>query len=144
MKAFKTVLFLFALSSVFSTFAGSGKAIVPMWYSNASQITALYISNISSNDVDVTVTFYKKNGTVATSTITQGNWINSNQSIGAQTSANIIITSPSEEYGYAVVEWTNRGTDDDTIALVAHGFWGKAVSTKESGYAIPVNDGKPF
>ncbi|CAM2007636.1 hypothetical protein [Acanthopleuribacter pedis] len=144
MKTFKIMSLLFVLSSVFSAFAGSGKAIVPMWYSHTSQVTALYISNIAGNDVDVTVTFYKKDGTVATSTITQNNWINSNLSIAANTTANIIITSTTEEYGYAVIEWVNRGSDDDTIALVAHGFWGKALSTKESGYAIPVNDGKPF
>lgn len=138
-----TTLF-FLISSAFTAMAGNGKAIVPMWYSNLYQSSVIFISNFSDNDVDVTVTFYQKDGTVATSSITYTNWINSNASIGADNTAYINITSSTEQFGYAVIEWTNRGTDDDTVALVAHGFWGKVLSTKEGSYAIPINNGAPF
>ncbi len=144
MRTLKVSTLFFLISSAFSAFAGNGKAIVPMWYSNLYQSSIFFISNFSDNDVDVTVTFYKKDGTVATSTISYNNWINTNTSIGADNTASIGITSSTEEFGYAVIEWTNRGTDDDTVALVAHGFWGKVLSTKEGSYAIPINNGAPF
>lgn len=58
-KAFCVCL---AVLASFSSFAGSGKAMIPYWSANSTSGSKTYIniSNITDNDIAVTVTFYKK------------------------------------------------------------------------------------
>ncbi|XOV81040.1 MAG: hypothetical protein ACFHVJ_08825 [Aestuariibacter sp.] len=126
--------------------AGSGKAIVPHWAGQApgASPTVIYLSNISNNNVDVTVTFYDKMG-VALSPTAFDNFISSNTQIAAGNTGNVQIKPSSFNYGYAVIEWKNEGNDDDTVALVAHGYRSTTnSSTRRSDFVISVNNGLPF
>lgn len=124
---------------------GMGKAIVPNYGSmggGSPQESNIFISNISTHDLTVTVTFYKQDGTKLTTNITYYNFQNSDTEIAAgktgvaQTSGASVFT-----YGYAIVEWKNKGTDHDVVALVAQAQRQEGTLW---GYGIPVNQGLPF
>lgn len=126
--------------------AGSGKAIVPHWAGLApgSSPTLIYLSNISDNNIDVTVTFYNKSG-VALSPSGFDNFINGNTQIAAGNTGYVKIQPSSFNYGYAVIEWKNEGDDNDTVALVAHGYRSTTnSSSRRSDFVIQVNNGLPF
>lgn len=131
---------------VFSTsaIAGSGKAIVPHWAANDSRQAYVYVSNITSNAIKVTVTFYGKNGSVVAHK-TPSNFTNGNTELAAGSSSYIGIEPSSFDYGYALIEWENLQGDDNAVALTAHGFRMEInTSSTRSEYAIPINNGQPF
>lgn len=128
-------------------FAGTGKAVVSHWYAYSfegnTQNSNIFISNITQNNLKVTVTLYNKDGTIKTSGLEYKNFQNNNTEIGARKSVNLKITGGSiSEYGYAVIEWGNIGTDDDTVGLVAWADW--AQDSPSRAYSVQVNNGNPF
>lgn len=145
---------LFFIFSVFTFFtigqalAGSGKAIIPHFTANSATDgkCVYFISNITPNDLEVSVTFYDQNGTVVTTGITYTNFITSNTEIAAGKTGIVTINPSSWKYGYAVIEWNNTSIDDDVLGLVAHGYFDQqdGSSNAEAYYAIPINSGSAF
>lgn len=129
---------LFLVSA--NVFAGSGSAVVSHWMATGSTVTSLWVSNITSHDLEVEITFYDTSGT-ALSPSSFFDFQNSNTEIGAGKSGYVSISSDS--YGYAVIKWNNKGTDDDAFGLVAYAH---RSDNTASGWraAIPINNGKPF
>jgi len=126
--------------------AGSGKAIVPMFGSDNTQPnwqrTNIFLSNITTHNLEVKITVYQEDGTVVpSSSLTYMNFQNSNTTIGAGTSVYLKIDTTGWHYGYAIVEWQNLGTDQDAVGLVGVG---QRQQASLWGYYIPVNNGTPF
>lgn len=145
----ESLLFCLALIiSTFSTvsFAGSGSAVIPYWNSNGSigLRGTVQISNTTNNDINVTVTFYGKDGTIQASGLTYYNFTNSDSQLAAHSTGVIQLATPSD-YGYGVIEWSNETGDNDSIALVAHS---SVITVNGSSWradvAIPINGGLPF
>jgi len=130
---FVTVFSVFSINA----FAASGKAIVSHWSYEGSTPNAIYVTNITDNDLAVSVTIYNKDGGVVNPT-TVTNFQNSNTEVAAGKTG--YVTVQSSNYGYAVIQWTNLGTDDDVYGLVAFAQRGNTTWH----YAVPVNSGNPF
>ncbi len=153
MKFFKILLIscLMLIAAQSLAFAGSGKAIVPHWYvyndgNTNIQTSNIFISNISKNDLIVKITLYNKDSTVYAANIDYHDFQNNNTEIGAGKSVNYKINANSigteDAYGYAVIEWSNKNDDNDTIGLVAWADW--TTRGENKGYAVTVNNGMPF
>ena len=136
-----------------SLIAGSGKAIVPNWAAAGwdGKATAINISNISSHDLEFTITVYREDGSLHTE-MTYTNFQSSDTQIGAGKTRRIYIlnsdASPSYKYGYAVIEWNNVGSDDDVVGLVAYGYnyhiKNFSYGSRAGMYTLPINNGMPF
>lgn len=144
----KFLMFLLVVSacSMKPVMAGSGKAIVPHWFGedSSSRSTIVYVSNISSNDVNVSVTFFNDDGNViAATTIT--NLINGNSQLESKTTGQFQIQPSSKMSGYAIIEWSNINGDEDAVALIAHGLRVVVSATdRRSDIAVPINNGLVF
>ncbi len=139
------LIVLLLLPACFAT-AGTGKAIVPFWNAGTTiyHQTDIYITNISNNDVEVTVTIYKKDGTALTSGVTYVNFSASDTKILARNSGYVRINPTTSGFGFAIIEWNNTGSDDNTVALTAYAMFLKFNATVEGVAAIPINQGLPF
>lgn len=146
MKKSVLILLVFGFVSLGQAFAGSGSAIIPNISANTNTgaDNVYYISNITNHDVEVTVTFYDKDGAVLTSGVNYSNFAASNTEIAAGKTGVITFAPSSWEYGYAVIEWNNKGTDNDVVALVANGYIEKDASPQLSRYTVLVNCGLAF
>lgn len=87
MKIFFNKLLLAFIATLlfpFSLFAGGGSAVVSHWSATDSALrpTHIYISNINDNPVNVTVTFFDKNGNKLTAP-TYVNFTNGNTTLEA-------------------------------------------------------------
>ncbi|MFZ8170629.1 hypothetical protein ACO1HB_17490 [Alteromonas macleodii] len=136
------VLCFFSVSS----FAGSGKAIVPSWIAGGNNsITVLTISNITDNDIAVNVVFYGKDGQVIQPSQFE-NFTLGNSVITAGNTGQVRISSTTSQYGYAVINWENTADDaaDDTIALVARGYHQVVDTARRTNSLIQINNGMPF
>ncbi len=123
-------------------FAGSGKAIVPHWNSAvANTPTYVFISNITDNYINVTVTFYDRNGN--TVPVTTYDNMTSTQIYPNQT-GRVTLTPTVFDFGYATIEWENVQGDNNTVALIAHGYKLVQETDRANAYAIPINNGMPF
>ncbi len=133
-------------------FAGQGKAIVPLWQTDARTTsgvsTVIYITNIVPNDIEVDVTFYDNSGAVYTTGVSYVNFISSNTQLGGNTTGYVhMVGNTTIEYGYAVIEWKNSTGNDDTVALVAHALVSRVTNSspyRDGRFAVPVNNGMPF
>jgi hypothetical protein len=138
------IIRVFALFSLLlaatSAYSETGKAVLSHWMGTGTSATSLWVSNITSHDLTVTITFYDANGT-AHSPGSFNNFQNSNTEIGAGKSGYVSITTDS--YGYAVIEWANKGTDSDPFGLVAYAHRASG-SSGDWRAAIPINNGQPF
>lgn len=144
MKLVKNILItgLFALSMHAN--AGSGKAIIPHWADASSNGPSTYfISNITDNYINVKVVFYGKNGQELSPT-EYINFSANNTQLEPNATGYVKITSSVTEYGYATIEWENNDGDNNTLALVAHGFRQIIESSRRSAITIPINDGEAF
>lgn len=153
MRYLKSIITIFILSiSPYTASAGQGKAIVSHWYAfnNGTgnyQNSNFFISNITHHNLAVKITLYNKDGTIYSSGLTYNNFQNNNTEIGAGQSVNFKITagvSPTDVYGYAVIEWWNLGTDDDVVGLIAWADWSDLTPSYPTGYSIQINNGNPF
>lgn len=144
MKKISLLALLFLISFANFAVAGSGKSILPHWSGASGKPSYIFLSNITNNPINVVITFYGKSGLkLAPSTFT--NFSNGNTELAANSSGYVSISRNPVDYGYATVEWSNIGNDDDTFALVGHGFRViTATSSTRSDYSIAINDGKPF
>ncbi|QTD53498.1 hypothetical protein [Sulfidibacter corallicola] len=148
MKTSALIFVVFSLCSTYQVLAGSGKAIIPNFSANSATDgkCVYYMSNITPHDLEVSITFYDQNGTVITSGIVYTNFINSNTEIAAGSTGVVVINPTPWKYGYAVIEWNNKSTDDDVLGLVAHGFFDQqdGSDNAEAYYSIPINCGAAF
>lgn len=154
MKYLKKIVIIWTVFLVSqSAFAGSGKAIVSHWYAlndggGNVQHSNFFISNITKNDLIIKITLYNKDGTTYSSGLVYNNFQNNNTEIGAGKSVNFKISAASistnDSYGYAVIEWSNKGTDDAAVGLVAWADWQQDGQSILRGYSIPINNGNPF
>ncbi len=142
----KLIALFMLLGTATLSFAGSGKAIVPFWNAGTTiyHQTDIYITNISNNDVEVTVTIYKKDGTELTSGVTYNNFSASDTKILARNSGYVRINPTTSGFGFAIIEWNNTGSDDNTVALTAYAMFLKFNATVEGVSAVPINQGLPF
>lgn len=125
--------------------AGNGRALVPHWAAHTTgdgSTTSfnLSISNVTDHNLQVSVKFYAQNGALVSQNLNYTNWQNSNTVVGAHQTAGIQVTYLDK--GYAVIEWSNQGTDDDAVGVIAHA--NRYASTSHWSYAVPINGGLPF
>ena len=127
------------------TYAGNGKAIIPLWGAGTNFSTVIDVSNITDNPLYITFTVYGSAGNVISSTyLSYGNINSSTGEIAANNTGFLQISGlPSNDYGYAIVTWKNK-SGDDAIGLVAQGLRIYSDSSVRSEYAIPINNGMPF
>lgn len=144
---------IFFLTLTTLSFAGSGKGILPYWGASGVSTDTNYsvyilnLTNISDNDVDVTVTFYKKDGTLLSSTHQSFYYFSANDTtIPAHGTAQINIShSGGWEQGYAIIQWENtNSSEDNSVALVALGTYVHRNTGIEARQSIMVNQGQPF
>ncbi len=145
MKLLKAFGFVFSLLTL-PVIAGEGKARLPHWYGeDLGMRTFVYLANITDNPVKVSVTFYGKNGAIQTQGITYNNFSNGNTELAANSSGYIKMEPPTEDYGYAVIQWENLSGDENIQALMAHA---SRITVNGPSWradvAIPINNGMPF
>ena len=158
--ACKGVLVALLTSFVFTSvsFAESGKAIVPFWMKRGDDYsTAIQISNISSDDVEVSVKFYAQDGSSYDESSEGGanishalafygqDTVSSTATLGAKETGQVALNQAGDDKrGFAIISWTSA--NDEPIALVAS----SRVVTLD-GYGAPqgigftlINQGVPF
>ena len=143
MKKFLATLTLMILT--LGAYAGSGKAIVPNWGYNGTYAThtQVYISNPTAHTLNVYFTAYKSDGS-ALSTVTEEGQISNNTLAAGKSGYFAIPASPGSNFGYAEITWSNQGSDEDLVGLVAHAVVYKDDSVLNLAYSIPINNGQPF
>ncbi|MCW8931537.1 MAG: hypothetical protein OQL19_15020 [Gammaproteobacteria bacterium] len=142
----KTIFVLAVLLISNLAFAGSGKAINPHWSGDisTSASTIIYVSNITDNNINLTITFYGDDGTVVPIT-SYTNIINGNTQLAPNSTGEVQIKPSTRKTGYAVIEWENESTDDNVVALVAHALRISVnTSSRRADITIPINNGMPF
>ena len=141
------VLFILSCFFIQNVYAGSGKAIVPQWFSANHIDTVIWVTNITDHTLNVTVTPYGKDGQVITPTRFEG-FITGNTQLAPKSSGFVEITAPLNTFnhGHATIEWSNISGENDTVGLVSHAY-GDASNQPgvfRSSYSIPVHNGMPF
>lgn len=136
---YRIIVLFVALISCSTAFAGSGKAVVP----HVGKKSQIWISNITSNDLKVTVTVYNDLGNVITSHTYYG-FQASNTEIVAKGTGYVVLSDSEPVGGFAVIEWENIGTDDDAFGLVAHANRSNSGTGFAWRYGVDVNSGMPF
>jgi hypothetical protein len=126
---------------------GSGKAFMPGWLSNQdddNQFSVVFLSNITTHTLTVTVTFYQEDGTIApSSALAYSNFQSGNTEIGPGQTGLVQIATSSVHYGYAVVTWGNNGSDNDLVGLIGSGYHTQSASESSANY-LTINNGLPF
>ncbi|CAM2011644.1 hypothetical protein [Acanthopleuribacter pedis] len=166
MKLLSTVC-LMTLS--LSALAGSGQAYLNHFYSathsarTANQVDGvIYITNISSDPVIVTVTLYNDQGVIisdgddlaAAGKLKATNAANYSDSsayfsmkftLAPNATSQVWVDNPSTaiDYGHGLISWWNEGPEPET-ALIAHGVMYRSYSGNVGYYSVQVNEGKPF
>lgn len=141
MKNFKFLSSLLFIVFTSNAIAGSGKAIVPHWIASPNGNTSIFVSNISTSDLKVTIRFFDNQGTLKVAERYE-NFQNSDTEVAAGKSAYVNIGQQSVTgIGYAIIEWENIGADDDPIGLVAYG---QTALDNLHRASIPINGGTPF
>ena len=127
------------------SYAGSGKAIIPLWGAGIGFSTVIDVSNITDNPLNVKFAVYGKAGNIISSTyLTYENIDSSTGEIAANNTGFLLISGlPVNDYGYAVITWENK-SGNDAIGLVAQGLRIYSDSSVRSEYAININNGMPF
>ena len=166
-KLISLFVFLFTICLTNIALAGSGSAVVPMFYvitsSNGSQASPwIYMTNITSDDITVTVTYYDRSGTILsdgedsqTAGLVRG--VNLNNYDGSLTGASATFTiSPNNQgiiylqnavsdpsrTGSAIIEWTQDS--DARIGLIAHQLTFTSDPNGPARYSVCINGGLPF
>jgi hypothetical protein len=169
MKKLIMLFMLMGLIGLASTAqAKSGSAIVHMgdtFYTSTTlyYFKHLYITNVTSSNINVTITFYDDTGaavqdgddSTTTGSIrkdvgTVTNWDDNatNASVtftlGGNDTTRINFVPSSHVYGYAVIEWSQ--TSDEILGLLALLEFEYYYSTDKFFYSdnVPVNNGIPF
>jgi hypothetical protein len=137
-----------------SMFAGGGKAIVPLiWIykydANNWNGGLIFLNNLTDHAVNVTITFYNKNGqTYPAAFMNYENLTNNNTQLAARSAAKIACipnVSYQNDYGIAIIEWQNLAGDNDSVALLAHAHncahYGNG---SEGNFTVAVNNNNPF
>ncbi|NKC19485.1 hypothetical protein CWC29_011620 [Pseudoalteromonas sp. S4498] len=145
MKSIVNVIIALILLTSFSSFAGSGKAIVPLWSAGPNHHTFIDISNITDNSLYVELTVYRRSGDVVpSSNLTFDNINASTGEIAPNNTGYILVSGFShEEYGYATISWKNKN-GDDVVGLVSQGVRVINPNGNRAEYAVIVNNGMPF
>lgn len=159
------LLFTACITSI--AFAGSGSAVVPMFYvitnANGSQAHPwLYMTNITDDDITVTVTYYDRLGTILsdgedsqTAGLIRG--VNLNNYDGSLAGASATFTiSPNNQgiiylqpavgdpsrTGSALIEWSQDS--NARVGLIAHQLTFTSDPNGPARYSVCVNGGLPF
>ncbi|WDE05077.1 hypothetical protein SG34_027885 [Thalassomonas viridans] len=169
MKKRLTLVVVFGLFITSNAFAGSGSAYLPHFFSeyhsSGQKRPVIYLTNITGSAVDVTVTFFKHDGTVLTETDTTDNYNGgiirgSSNATGykdytAPTGTTVVFTIPAGQQsttyieigtintvhqGYALIEWKQTG--NNLVALIAEAAEYDSAKNDRSYHAI--NNGLPF
>ncbi len=178
MKRFKFLFCLFVCSFILSmttTVSASnystGKAVIPAFYQGPVDYCWFNVSNITDKRIDVTITFYKQDGTMLTDDgtatggiITAGpqaieqaiDYYDNNTdntvtfSLNAHCSTNINLyftgSNTAKYLGYGIISWEQDSTA--LQGLVAHGrqhyLDTNTDPVRVARFAIPINGGLPF
>ena len=148
--------------------AGSGSASVPHWRGQSSGAlnrvqTAVYVSNISTRNINITMTFLglagdivlDGDGSTATGVFRATNAdLNYSESpnnasvsftLPPRNTAVITINPVIADMGHAIIEW-NKTASIDPVALVGHAVV-DTFDTSNGAFhsqSVTVNNGKPF
>ena len=136
----------FVALSPLAAHAGSGRAYLPyLGVASGTFQTAVTIANVTDRPVIVTAKFYDKSGAQLTTGVTTYDLPASGELAGKHSAVFFIGGLPSN-YGFGVIDWSNRAGEDDPVALVAHGVRQVPASggSFTSEFSIPVNSGLPF
>jgi hypothetical protein len=155
-------------------FAGSGKAIIPGSYinyaaSNNYVSLGTFLSNISDNTIEITVTLYYKSGSIVyepgtsvwgtncssyTEATSSSDGYTMICDLESKKTASLGLTprhfgSSTSEYIFGIIEWKNKyATDDDDVALVANANYVRTYSDSgkqsQSNHSVMINNGLPF
>lgn len=171
MKKFHLITLAITLLIPSLSFADSGKAMLSHFYASTAASanrfeTFLYISNVASEEVTVTVTFYDNIGNIISDTtnsptagvlkLTGGSGTytdnvpsySARYQLGSNESSRVWLDIPTlDVFGYAIVEWyRDTSTSDSRIAnaLVAHNVMYRVYGGSVGYYDIAINNGNPF
>ncbi len=157
-------------------FAGSGKAIIPpshTTYGSTSSYTAiyLYISNITENTIETTITLYDNSGNIVyesssgqstgdiradtvssyTEATSSADGYTATFKIAAKQTCSLKINAPSgtPRHVFGTIEWKNDSSnDDDEVALVANAMnsyvYIESSRARNSKYSLQINSHMPF
>jgi hypothetical protein len=167
MKIFKGLLVFVLLVGLFATnftaqasSYSTGKAVIPAYLTSSSAKTVFSVSNITDEQISVTVTLYEKDGTIITDDnsssagrITGSNLLNYDDQ---NTDSTLTFTldahctgyfstnyTSSVKFGYGVIQW--QQDSNALLGLVVVGAENIYVDTDaDSRYLVPVNNGLPF
>lgn len=157
-----SLLVFFGSSVSISAFAASGKAIVPPFdarnYNNgAYNVTAFFITNITSSPITVKLNIYNEAGTIVTSGIsalssaqTTGFTVNPGDAsasftLAANATAHIEYKTSTLDRGYATISWNQDGGTSQ-YGLIADVREGITVNNGNTYgvRTIAVNNNMPF
>ena len=139
----------------------TGKAVIPFFYQTSNNMYWYTVSNITDAPIDVTVTFYNSDGSMATddSSSSTGRITGSSDLLNysdQNTDSTLTFTlnphstgaintdySSTAYYGYGIIQWKQNGTT--LQGLVAYGS-GIFINTSGeiSRDSITINSGLPF
>lgn len=155
--------------STSNALAGSGSAYLPHFFSelhsSGQKRPVIYLTNITDFAVNITVTFFKHDGTVLTETDTNDNYnggiirgssnANSYKDYTATSGKTVTFIIPARQQstayieigtinthyqGYALIEWRQRG--NNLVALIAEAAEYDSAKNDRSYHSI--NNGLPF
>ena len=172
MKRFKALFMSLVLvtcmlgssSSVNAATYSTGKAIIPSIYYDQTTMTGVFLSNITDDFIDVTITLYNNSGILvtddnssSTGLITgSAQLINYNDNnldstltfrLAAHSTGyfhlNNKLTATGMDYGYGVIKWSQSGSQLQGLVAWACEFTGKS-ATNEFTSSIKINGVLPF
>lgn len=162
MKILRNILATSLLVFTGQAVAANGSALIPNYLTDSGSnfYSYFYVSNITSEPVDVTVTFYDASGNIVIDTgnsPTAGPFRASNYAtysestsgssvkitINAQGTTTLSLMPFLNKNGYGKIEWTQDNSEVRT-AIIAHGRSYRSISGYEGSYAIPINKGIEF
>lgn len=134
--------------------AGEGQAVVPSWLKSSTNYSQIELTNLSSEEVTVFITFYDVNGTVYnessetgtnfTVSVMSGDPLSTSGATLASGKTGTIEVSATGSFkkGYAIVSWSSSG--DSRVALMGFVRNDSVTADRLGRGLIPINNWKIF
>ena len=162
MKKFRKFFLILTFFVSSPSFAANGSALIPHFITDtsASFYSYFYITNITSETIEVKITFFNANGDVITDT---GNSHTTGYfraadfdtyiepaadhsvviTLNAQQTFSMALQSYISNKGYGKIEWTQENSQTRT-AVIAYGRTERYEYGRHQALAIPINNGVEF
>lgn len=157
----KSIVAVLSLLASPLSIAASGNVLIPHFNTDgqSEMYSFFYLSNITDQPVDISVTFYDKSGNVlrddnsaSTGPIKAFDALNYQEptsgpsitmTIDPNSTGSIKLQPNFDTVGYGKIEWVQSNTNRRK-ALIAHGRMWRNLSGNESSHSIVVNNGMEF